>query len=124
MRASLSIATAAVFLAAGCTSLEDVRARPASWQQRFPGSYESLTNCMAAQYAGVLTVLPQFNSSEKRSNIIVTYPAAQSVMAEFDLRQVAPKEVEITFRQRYSVLGQEAGAREARERADRCAKDS
>lgn len=124
MRSIIVLAAAMVSLA-GCASIEDVRARPPAWKDTLRGDYETMTNCIAANFtSGGLSVLPQFNARDQRSNVILYNTRADSAAAEFELRQTSPTEVEVTFRQRNTVFGQEGAARSTRDLADRCARAS
>ncbi len=113
---------AAVTGVAGCYSVDDVRKQPVSWTATYSAPYNTVANCLAAQYAGELSVLPQDYPAEKRANVILTNPSARGAEAEFEIKQVNPTTTEVTWRRMGSLFGDASNDRRSRERADRCGK--
>jgi len=110
----------------GCTTVDELRARPISWTAAYPVRFDVMANCLAVRMvedagAGLYTVTPQLYQADRRA--VITGAAGQRMDAEYSVRQISDTDSEVTFRRSESVFNNEAITAKARARADRCARD-
>lgn len=115
-RASLVV----VFLAvtAGCQPFAEPHQAPTLWTASYPAKFDNLANCLSAQWVNYATAIPQIYAREQRADVMLKTSAVY--LAEYNIRQIDDKTVEVSWRSA-------AGAprpfdKDARDRADRCAK--
>lgn len=124
MRRALVLAMAA--LTTGCIASDtatlsmpnDFRNSPIQWTATYPGSYETLSNCIAAQYAGELRVAPQIYPTVQRSSILLS--SGSGADAEFQVKQLDATSSQVTWRRATGLFGSWLNDRTARQRADKC----
>lgn len=123
MRRALVLATAV--LATGCAGdtatlsmPNDFRSGPIQWTATYPGSYETLSNCIASQYAGELRVAPQVYPTVQRSSILLS--SGSGADAEFQVKQISATSSQVTWQRATGLFGSWLSDRTARERADKC----
>lgn len=109
-------------LIAGCTTVDDLRARPVSWTAVYPVNFDTMANCLAVHMAENYNVTPQLYQRDRRAVLTGSVKGGWSMVAEYSVRQISDTESEVSFRRRESVFNNESGNAHARERADRCAK--
>lgn len=117
-----TVAAAAVLT--GCYSLDDIRQGPVVWTATFDGQFDAMANCLAGLYGREYSVVPQLYQREQRANLALAMPQGAAMIAEFQINQIAPATVEVSWRHIGSPAG---GARPvdrlSRERAERCARN-
>lgn len=96
----------------------DFRSGPIQWSATYPVSYETLTSCIAAQYAGELRVAPQIYSTVQRSSILLSKGGGAD--AEFQVRQIDPTTSQVTWQRATGLFGSGLSDSTARQRADKC----
>ncbi|WP_020696210.1 hypothetical protein [Reyranella massiliensis] len=96
----------------------DFRDSPIQWTATYPGSYETLSNCIAAQYAGELRVAPQIYPTVQRSSILLS--SGSGADAEFQVKQLDAASSQVTWRRATGLFGSWLNDRTARQRADKC----
>lgn len=124
MRRALVLAMAA--LTTGCIAGDtatmsmpnDFRNSPIQWTATYPGSYETLSNCIASQYAGELRVAPQLYPTVQRSSILLS--SGSGADAEFQVKQLDATSSQVTWRRATGLFGSWLNDRTARQRADKC----
>ncbi len=124
MRRVLVLAMAA--LTTGCIAGDtatmsmpnDFRNSPIQWTATYPGSYETLSNCIASQYAGELRVAPQDYPTVQRSSILLS--SGSGADAEFQVKQLDATSSQVTWRRATGLFGSWLNDRTARQRADKC----
>jgi hypothetical protein len=108
---------------AGCFShsVEDLRQRAPQWTARYSVPYDTMANCLAAEWAsGVnVSVLPQFYSREQRAAITIIIIPAGIPAGDYQIRTNADSTIEVEWR-----YFSQATHPIYRERADRCGKVS
>lgn len=108
---------------AGCHTLEDVRQGPVVWEATYNARFDAMANCLSGFYASEFSVVPQLYQGEQRANVVIVVPPSYSVLAEFQIRQIDPTRVEVSWRHAAARAGSTASPhRTARERAERCAR--
>ncbi len=124
MRRALVLAMAT--LTTGCIASDtatfsmpnDFRNSPIQWTATYPGSYETLSSCIASQYAGELRVAPQIYPTVQRSSILLS--SGSGADAEFQVKQLDATSSQVTWRRATGLFGSWLNDRTARERADKC----
>lgn len=123
MRGALVVVMAT--LVAGCaidtatlSMPNDFRNSPIQWTATYPGSYETLSNCIASQYAGELRVAPQVYPTVQRSSILLS--SGSGADAEFQVKQINAASSQVTWQRATGLFGSGLSDRTARERADKC----
>ncbi|ODT19266.1 MAG: hypothetical protein ABS35_22025 [Kaistia sp. SCN 65-12] len=96
----------------------DFRNSPIQWTATYPGSYETLSNCIAAQYVGELRVAPQIYPTVQRSSILLS--SGSGADAEFQVKQLDATSSQVTWRRATGLFGSWLNDRTARQRADKC----
>jgi hypothetical protein len=96
----------------------DFRNSPIQWTATYPGSYETLSNCIASQYAGELRVAPQVYPTVQRSSILLS--SGSGADAEFQVKQINAASSQVTWQRATGLFGSGLSDRTARERADKC----
>jgi len=124
MRRALALMILA--LAPGCIASDtatfsmpnDFRNGQVLWTATYPGSYETLTNCIASQYAGELRVAPQVYPTVQRSSILLS--SGSGADAEFQVKQLNATSSQVTWQRATGLFGSWLNDRTARARADKC----
>lgn len=111
---------AAAALLAGCYSIEDVREQPVAWSWAYHVPYDTMANCLAAEWAQDYSVVPQIYNRERRAVVTLAYPAGNAVIAEYQVQQT-DTETTVTWRH----MGSRPGVMRlvdinARNRAHKC----
>jgi hypothetical protein len=118
----LAMATLTTGCIAGDTATmsmpNDFRNSPIQWTATYPGSYETLSNCIASQYAGELRVAPQDYPTVQRSSILLS--SGSGADAEFQVKQLDATSSQVTWRRATGLFGSWLNDRTARQRADKC----
>ena len=84
---------------------------------------EEMTACLAPQYVKEYSVAAIPNPKAKLTTITLGAPSGSAVLAEFEVIQTGSDRVEVTWRHMGSTPERPGPVgRDARERADRCAK--
>lgn len=96
----------------------DFRNGQVLWTATYPGSYETLTNCIASQYAGELRVAPQVYPTVQRSSILLS--SGSGADAEFQVKQLNATSSQVTWQRATGLFGSWLNDRTARARADKC----
>lgn len=104
----------------GCNTVDDIRQAPIAWTATYAGNFDSMANCLAGQAARDFDVTPQIYQSEQRAMVTLGAKGTYSLVAEYQVRQIAPQQVEVTWRTVSGIASSQA----ARARADRCARDT
>lgn len=108
---------AAALAASGCYSIEEVRQQPVAWTATYPVPFDTMANCLAAQWIGNYRVAPAIYP--RRADVTI---AASSVIAEYQIVQISDVSSEVRWHHMHSTPGSLREVdRTARERADRCA---
>lgn len=110
---SLLLATFA--LLAGCYSVDEIRERPPVWTARYSVSFDTMTNCLAAQWAGNGSVAPQLYAAERRGAVTIGVPQSGTIFGDYQIRTNADSTIDVEWR------APSPRAALSRERADRCA---
>lgn len=106
----------------GCYSAEDIRQLPVEWTSTYQVSYAQMANCLSSSWANTWTVVPQHDPDARSADILLSAPQSGTAMAEYQIRETAGAS-KVTFRSKPGI-GHDSGSHNARERADRCAKQS
>jgi hypothetical protein len=116
----LKVFAAAVLALGGCSSVEDVRQKPALWSAVYSTSFDRMTNCLISSSIDAASVTPQLYPSEKLAVITLGVKGSYGTTGEFRVREVAPGQVDVDYRGRTFASTSAA----TRSIADACAKSA
>ena len=118
--AAVLAATTLPALLTGCHTVEDVRKSPVVWTASYGVPFDIMANCLAAQAARDFDVTPQLYQSQQRAIVTLGAKGTYSLVAEYQVRQISPAAIEVTWRTVSGIASSDA----ARARADRCAREA
>lgn len=126
MQRRLLIVVVAAAIMSGCATGGDVGqvAGPIIWTASFNARFDAMANCLARLYAPEYTAVPQINQVEQRANVVLTFPQGSAVMGEFQVRQANASTSDVSWRTVGGTPQRPGSSRQARERAERCERDS
>lgn len=106
-----------------CYNIDDVRQSPVVWTETYAVAFDTMANCLAVESGREYAVVPQLYQREQRANVTLTVPSGAAIIAEFQIKQISGTSSQVSWQR----VGGTAGVyrpidREARERADKCAK--
>lgn len=110
---------------AGCTTADELRAKPVAWTATYPVAFDAMANCIALRMvedAGMarFTVTPQLYQREQRA--LVTGSSDGWFVIEYSVRQVSERDSEVSLRSAFVNSGLSgSGLARSRAVADRCA---
>ena len=110
------LCVASALLLGACQTVHELRQQPTGWEATYPVPFDTMANCLAAQWARDWSVVPQINQREQRA--VVTVGLRSANIGEYDVRQSSPTGSSVTWRQAFQYK------LDSRDVADRCARSA
>jgi len=128
LKSVILIAAAIAALAAGCTTVDDVRDPPVLWRATYPVEFDALTDCLVRRMSQDYDVAPQIDPRERRGILTVTTRTigASDFVERFDfvVKQTSNANTEVSFRRVAAVFKNANLISKARAIADRCGRSA
>lgn len=124
LKSAIPIAAAFAALAAGCTTVDDVRDPPVLWRATYPVEFDPLTSCLVRRLSQDFDVAPQVESRERSAIIAVSTKttALSDVVERFDfvVKQTSSATTQVSFRRVAAVFKNANLISKVRAIADSC----